>query len=215
MTDVAAPKVPRNRSIRFQDHEGLLRKLAKRYYARLLGAQIMGLDFDDVMGELSLAFVKAAKGYDPQSEFSFTAFLGRCCQNHFNKYAKRLMLEQFGEEAPVDLDNSGATRFGLGYISADAMGFVDDTGSTLMSLYEFVESDTFATPEEACNAGMTLKAIINDPTLSVETRVYISILANPLMEVSEKVRERIRSGSLSIRKEIGARFGVQMPAIRV
>lgn len=206
--------VPRNRSLKFQDHQGLLMKLAKKYYGRLLSAQIPSTSFDDVMGELSLAFVKAAKGYDQGSEFTFTAFLGTCCQNHFNKYAKRLMLEHFGTESARDLEDGEYSNMGLGTISVEDMrGGADEDNDE--GLFDRLADDGAVAPEDRINAEMTLNTIVNDKTLSAETRVYISMLANPALAISDAAKKRLRATTGMIRRELAARYGVEMSCIRV
>lgn len=200
---------PRNRSLKFEDHRGLIIKNARRYHARLLGGCVMGVDFDDVFGELSHAFVKAAKGYNTESEFTFTAFLGTCLQNHFNKYAKRLMIEQYGVESPTEGEFSG----GIGYISIEDMGLDDDSDG--YQGFETFADEAGATPEDICSARMELDAVLNDGSLSAETRVYVSLLANPALELSERVKERIRRASPKIRAELHNRYDIKMQYIRV
>lgn len=196
---------PRNRSTRYQDHEGLLRKKAKLYYSRLLAAQIMGVDFDDVMGELGVAFTRAAAGYDPQSEYVFTTYLGRCCQNHFNKYAAKLMLEQFGTEAGCDLE-LGLTNRGLGYISIEALSPNDAHALDVMA-------DEGATPGEQIDAGIAIANIINDASLLPETRAYIGAQVNPDLKLSPAIQQRILSRQQEIRKEVQERWGVRLTSI--
>lgn len=91
-------QLSRTYSTRFEDHKGLLYKLATQCYGRLRGAGITAMEFEDVQSELNIAYVKASRGFDASLGISFGAYLGRACFNHFNKLAERLELEQFGRK---------------------------------------------------------------------------------------------------------------------
>lgn len=202
--------VARNRSLEYSDHIGLVRKYAITYHARLLGGKIIGVDLDDVIGELSLAFVKAAHGYDPNAGYTFTAFLGRCFQNHFNKFAGKLMKEQYGDnEIRFDIDEEthhAKSRAGLGYVLEGDLQFAQ-TGDASPFLDAQCQQPT---PEEYAIAVSELQAIWADKTLSLETRGYIAIICNPSQKVASAVVERIRSKFPTVRREIYDRFGVQL-----
>lgn len=199
------PVQPRNRSLRYSDHTGLLHKWAVKFHARLTAASL-GVEFDDVMGELSLAFVKATQGYKPERGFSFTAFLQQCCQHHFNKYADRLMLEQFGCSHADDADEHVGKR-GLGCVSIHSMGS-DEFGSE--DFYATVESDTYATPEEVQEARMSVRNLINDQTLFPETRAYLAKLANPDVSIPPAAAKRIQARGKEVRQQIRERWGIQL-----
>jgi Sigma-70 region 2 len=199
--------IPRNRSTRYEDHEPLLRKKAKLYYSRLLAAQIMSVEYEDVLSELGIAFTRAAKGYDPESQYVFTTYLGTCCQNHFNKYAARLMLEQFGTERQRDIEEHMSGPHGLGYISIES----------LSSEGNFIEqmSDDGATQEEQLDARLSIAQIIDDASLLPETRAYIGLLVNPDLKMSDTVRARIHNRRSDIKREIQARWGVNVPTLNL
>lgn len=202
----------RNRSLRYQDHVNLIRKKATMYYARLQAAQIMGVEFDDVMGELGVAFTKAAAGYNPESEYAFTTYLGTCMQNHFNKFATKLMLEQFGQDRAFDPENGetwGAR--GLGYISIEEATAMDEEGNSMG--YASFEDDATPNPERVLDAMQRLAEIVHDDTLLPETRVYIGLLANPGKTTTNLVRERVKAKSAEIRKEVEERWGVTLPPL--
>jgi hypothetical protein len=205
-------KTPRNKSLRYQDHAGLLHKWAKMFHARLAAAQINDATFDDVVGELGVAFTKAAQGYKPESGWTFTAFLQVCARNHFNKYASRLLHEQYGSDEAVDFNEAALQHRGLGCISVQDMRSPDGEDT---DFYSSIEDDTFARPDEVVDASMTLKRLFSDPTLMPETRAYIALVVDPHMRVSEKVRDRIRRSAAAIRGEVQSRWGVELPCIRL
>lgn len=201
---------PRNRSIKFEDHQALIHRDARRYHARIMGARIMGVDYDDVFGELCLAFVPAARGYDPESQWTFTAYLGICMRNHFNKLAKKWMLEQYGAENPVE----GVNTWGVGYISIEDVAATKNEDGVSFSFDLFVD-EVGQTPEQAYSTITEIESMLSDGTLSVETRVYVSMLLDPSMALSENVKARLRSKTSSIRTELNNRYGVKLGAIHV
>lgn len=197
---------PRNRSIKFEDHQALIHRDARRYYNRILGARIMGIDYDDVFGELCLAFVPAARGYDPESQWTFTAYLGICMRNHFNKLAKKLMLEQYGTERQVE----GVNTWGVGYISVEDMR---DEDVSIGDGFDMFADENSLSPEQAYSNLSEIESVINDSTLSPETRVYVSLLLDPAMELSERVKKRLHKASSTIRSELDTRYGVKLRVI--
>lgn len=97
---VAPPRQGRGFSTRYEDHKGLMYRFAMRCYARVRGSGISALEFDDVLSEMSVSYTKALKSYDPARGITFSAYLGRCCFNDFNKLMEKLELEQFGRKLP-------------------------------------------------------------------------------------------------------------------
>jgi len=73
--------------------ERLLFQMANKGFMRLQAAKILGADIDDVMGEMQVAYVKAANGFKQDSGGRFTTYCVRVCWNEFNKYAERLTRE--------------------------------------------------------------------------------------------------------------------------
>jgi hypothetical protein len=208
----AAPQ--RNRSLDYRDHAGLMHRWALKFHARLQGAGL-GVEFDDVKGELALAFVKASRTYKPESGFSFTAYLSRSCQNNFNKVAEKLMLEQFGCTRSDEIEKySGKT--GLGCISVQAIeasGMLatgSSDGGPADSFYETLPDDTFATPDEVQDAKMTLRDLVADQTLLPETRAYLAKLINPKVQLSPRVVKRIEKQAPQIRKQIRERWNIRI-----
>jgi hypothetical protein len=204
--------IARNRSLDYRHHIGLMQKWAVKFHSRLVAAGL-GVEFDDVMGELRLAFVKSSQGYDPERGYTFTAFLQQCCQNHFNKYANRLMLEQFGCSHADDAAK-WAGKQGLGLISVQAIEAAnpDPDGG---SFYDGVEDETYATPEQLIEAGQTVRDLIGDGSLLPETRAYIARLINPDVEIGDVVRERILARQSEVKKQIKSRWGISLASLNL
>lgn len=45
---------------------------------------------DEIEGEAMIAFIRAAEKYDPNSQYTFTTFAGRCMENEIKNYHQRL-----------------------------------------------------------------------------------------------------------------------------
>lgn len=76
--------------IEYKDYQRLMAKLAHRQRAYLarVGAP---MDFDDLMQEASIAFIKARKGFDPTLGVKFSTYLWRAVSNNLRRTAgKRL-----------------------------------------------------------------------------------------------------------------------------
>jgi DNA-directed RNA polymerase specialized sigma24 family protein len=84
----------RSRIVDYEEHQGLIHKLAKKGWARLEAAHVGGVDYEDVFQNMSMSYVRAAEQFNPNMGWSFTAYLGRACLNNFNKWAEKLCSEQ-------------------------------------------------------------------------------------------------------------------------
>lgn len=188
-----------NKSTRYEDHKGFVYKQALRYFGRAQGAKL-SLPFDDIVGELGVAFTQAAKGYKVESGYAFTTFFGMCAQNHMNKVLAKLSLEQYGEERPDEdcVDGDRRNLHGLGLISFEDV-FADADAS-------FVGDDVMR-PDDAVQASQTLNAIINDETLMPETRAYVTILVNPSLS-TPNILARIRAVQSEVKSQLKSRWGV-------
>lgn len=92
MTDVVAKK-GRGYSTRYEDHVGLLRKLARGQWGIMQGLGIE-VEFDDIFQEMSLAYCAALSGYNPEYGITFSAYLGRTALNNWAKVKDRLVRER-------------------------------------------------------------------------------------------------------------------------
>ncbi len=201
---------PRNRSTNFKDHKGLMVSKAKLYYGRVLKAQLTSVNFDDVFGELSIAFVQAVEGYDPDKGFTFTAFLGRCMQTHINKFIAKLMKEQFGVEQPDEFEHVAMTG-GLGYVSVDDIAGAD--GESVG--YDLFQCGTFCNPEESVATRQDYNALLCDPTLLPETRAFIMLLVDPSPPQVERIKARIKAKSGLVRAQIERRWNVKLDQVNL
>jgi hypothetical protein len=190
-------------STEFGEHTGFVHKLAVRYYARVRATKL-SLDYEDVFGELSLAFVKARNGFDPSKGYVFTTYFGMCAQNHINNWLGKLCEEQYGEPLPDDNTVSGLRQNsrGLGVVYAGSMDIADD-GEFLDTL----PSDD-PSPLDRAIAKEALEKIINDPSLLPETRAYIVSIAMP-GSVSDAVMRRVESRWPDVRAQVTKRWGVK------
>lgn len=192
---------PLGRSTDIRDHAGLITLLARRYYARVRGAKIPGVDFEDVRSALGVAFVYAARGYNTDAENTFTAFFGMCAQRHINKWLGKLCKEQYGDPLPGEDKVESNANFGpgLGMLSIEELGG-DLCGSAL---------DDSASPEDRLDAKQKLTSIINNKRLLTETRAYIAMLANPSLQ-TEHLLGRVSDNWVGVREEVKSVFGVDL-----
>ena len=85
----------RGYSTNYEDHVGLLHKLAKRGYAWLEAAH-SHLDYEDVYQEMCVGFVKAVEKWNPERGITFSAYMGTAAWNNFIKVAKKRIDEKVG-----------------------------------------------------------------------------------------------------------------------
>lgn len=190
------------KSTDFREHYGFVHKLARKYHTRVLTARLP-MDFDDVMGELSIAFVSASKGYKVDSGYAFTTYFGMCAQNHMNKVLGKMSNEQYGVPVPTAEEIDGKSVGGLGLIAySEIMPDADDPMDVMFA-------DDGALPEDRVDATRALGAILSDGTLLPETRAYIGILTNPSMS-NDAVLARIHARREEVREEIADRWGVSI-----
>lgn len=71
-------------AIRFEDHIGLVRLQARQGYKWACGAGLL-LSFDDMYQEASVAFLLAAKGFDPDKGVKFSAYYTMAAFSQFRK----------------------------------------------------------------------------------------------------------------------------------
>ena len=54
------------------------------------------MEYEDIFQEMGLSFTKAAKAWNPEYGVSFTAYLGRCIWNDFNRIANESIDKKMG-----------------------------------------------------------------------------------------------------------------------
>lgn len=132
----SAHAAPANRSTStaFEDHTGMLHKLAKRGWGRLQDAGVT-VPYDDVFQLMCESFVRCQSKYDPLTGFSFSAYYGRSCWNNFNRWAEHVIEERhtLGMVSVEELTGAGPEEGG------DALEFCD---------FASAEDDTHESPED-------------------------------------------------------------------
>jgi len=100
-----------NETLSFKENIGLVHFHAKRGFARAQQAGVP-LSYDDMFQEASMAFVMAARGFDPEAGVKFSAYYTRAAHSHFSKAigkftgVKRLTDEMKVEIAERDEENA-------------------------------------------------------------------------------------------------------------
>jgi DNA-directed RNA polymerase specialized sigma24 family protein len=123
---------------RFEDHVGLTHKLAKRMFAWAQSFQV-SMDYEDAFQEVSVAFVKAAEGYKPETGNAFSTYYTFCAKTHFKKFMEKEM-----GRTNRHLDRATGQISGAGMVSVDDMRFEDDTDP-----YEVLDAGVHHSPEAA------------------------------------------------------------------
>lgn len=161
MTDIP---VKRSFDTSFEAHKGLIHKLARRGYGRLVSVYA-AIDYEDVFQEMCLAYVKAAEKFDPEFGVTFTAYLGRAIWNEFNRFAER------------ELD--GREEFGL--YSLESM---DDMLEDDITIMDVIPGDEL-TPEEIYEAKQSVQE--NVRLCGPMGKFLISKLMNPGKRVIDAI----------------------------
>lgn len=163
-------------STKYEDHIGLIRKLALRGWGRLTEANVH-VDFDDVVQDMTLTYVKAADKYNPDHGVTFSAYLGRAIWNQFNKFAEK--------EIRVQADLKLVRFEQLG----DAVEDSDDG-----SVYESIASDEW-TPEQYVEAAQQFRE--NMKSLGPTAKFIVSKLLNPTNDLMEALELAKRNAELA------------------
>lgn len=147
-------------AIRFEDHVGLVHFQAKKGFKWAQGAGCP-LDYEDMLQEASLAFVQAARGFNPNAGVKFSAYYTQAAFSQFNKAigrmtgVKRLNDEQRQEIAERKEENARRREAALPELPEMNYGLAPILFSDLESpteegfdTFESTLSDDGATPEE-------------------------------------------------------------------
>lgn len=184
-------------STNYEEHMGLVHTFARKGWGRMIAAHV-NVQYEDVYQEMSIAFLKATKAYDPEKGYSFTAYAGRAIWNEFNRYAKKHIAE----------------RMELGLTSMGDLNRNDGEDSSL-SIDEFV-----ASPERGPEDNLMRKQEIleNLRALSPTAKFLVAQMISPSKELEEAfaahqraVRETEgRRAVLTMGlRFIGAHFGIE------
>lgn len=179
-------------STNYNDHSGLLRKLALRGWGRLTAANVH-MDLEEVYQEMCVAFCKAAEKYDAERGITFTAYLGRAVWNEFNKFANRAITEQ------VELNLT----------SFECMSASNDDEE--LDIFEAIDSGEW-TPEQYLSAAQQFRE--NMKALGPTAKFIIGKLLNPddeLLAALEAKRvaaeeERAKGKVASGRREVSIKL---------
>lgn len=109
--------------IAFRDYERLLHKIANEGH-RKLAASGVRMERDDLFQELSLVFVQAQRGFNPNKGFKFSTYLSMACHNRIT----RLIQRRYRKSEPPPMLSLDTTADGaLVEIIPDGHETVEDT----------------------------------------------------------------------------------------
>jgi hypothetical protein len=166
--------VNKSTSTKYEDHTGLLHKLAARGWGRLEAAGVPTA-YDDVFQLMSESFVRCQKTFDPTKGFTFSAYYGRSCWNNFNKWAA----DQIEE------------KHELGLVSVESLSVEHDDGAG-SDAYEFIncaaEDDTDESAEDRLQSRQESHRAAR--MLSPDAKRVIALLVHNSPELLAFVAER-------------------------
>jgi RNA polymerase sigma factor (sigma-70 family) len=108
-------------------NKGLIHEIARRAYRRLVAIGA-GIEFDDLVQDLTIIFMRAYGSFDEARGVKFSTYFARCALNRANFIAKKFEIE----------------RIELGIRSVEELDGMGDDGS---SIVERIASDDL-TPEQ-------------------------------------------------------------------
>lgn len=141
----------------------LIKHTASRVMRRLAAMKVTEFDFDDVVGELNIAWCKARDKYDPNLGIPFPAYLQRGMFNHINRL----------------IDNLAKER----HLSIDGDEGLDGPG--LNDHHEYLADD-----KESQHMALERKDMREHvlKRLSPSARRFVELLESPPPEVLDQVR---------------------------
>jgi hypothetical protein len=147
--------------VRYEDHIRLVKATAARVLRRVHAAGAKTVQFEDVEGELSVAWCLARDKFDASLNVPFVAYLRRGMWNHINRWVEG-ELREF-QIAPFELDRD----FG----APDANGDIEKT------MHDVVCDPDHKSQDEITIQG-NLRAFASKK-LSHKARKFIELLDNP------------------------------------
>lgn len=154
----------RNNLARFYaDNVGLIHTVARKGYGRLqaLGA---GIDYDDLVQELSEVFIKAFDGFDEENGAKFSTYFTFSAYAKLNKIAARFERERTGSVVVSVEKKEGEYGYEVEreYLHGGMIGIEDinAAGEDGHSFEETIACDA-PTPEQIAEASSSLKAFLN------------------------------------------------------
>jgi DNA-directed RNA polymerase specialized sigma24 family protein len=171
-------KVSRAFDTSFEAHKGLLHKMARKGYGRLIDLNV-AVDYEDIFQEMSLAYVKAAQKYDVTKGITFSAYLGKTVWNEFNCFVEREQRQNF--------------------VSVDSFEVGDDD----MDVYGAIASPC-QTPEELIE--MKQEAQYKNKRSGKLTKYLVSQLLNPSTKLIEAFNREVENATDRVPRDITLSF---------
>lgn len=204
MTQDVAEGKGRGFSLNYEDHKGLLHSFARKMYGRLVSAHV-ATTYEDVYGELCVAYSAALKDYDPNRGIAFTTFFGTCCFHRFNKLADKLIREQVELKLVrlEDMEKRQADRSGD---DADFLDWFDETDQDGFD----IDHQKAMPPDEILERKQEFWEKLNK--LSPNARAYVSeLMGHPSKDTENFDQEERRA----IRIELMEVYGVTPNQLKV
>lgn len=186
-----------------------LHQLAMKCYARVQ-AMGLGMDFDDVLQEMNLSYVRAHKTWDPAKGVRFSTYCQRACLNNFNQRIERQVNERanLGMVSVEDMMGRGGEEGGDGDSYEYLLGQCHHLGDGMGDVVESAEDQLGRLQE----ARARLARLTNGSkrlvlALLMDERDKENLAGAKLRDLAEKIG--LRGEELKhTKREIRAVFGV-------
>ena len=171
--------------------DALLHKIAVRCYARVQ-AMSLPMDYDDVVQEMRLTYVKVKKTWNPQGAALFSTYCTFACMNNFNAAIRKMERD----------------RKEMGMVSVDGIMTDQDGDSTdsPLSYFESASCPRSASPEYRMESAQQMAE--NLASLSASARQLVRTLL-----ASERKTDEEGTRPLTLRAAV-AEVGLEGPELR-
>lgn len=233
---VITPRAREEKNVKFGNDaslasvELLLQKLAMKCYARVQAVGI-GMEFDDVLQEMRISYVRAARSWNPEGGALFATYCQTACLNNFNNVIKKMERQRtIGKINPDDpgaeLDEKGQVKFQREFGMVSECEFTSEDEDGYNAFHQHTRCDSMDLPDARLDRAAALKESLSG--LSAGARMLVAeLLKSERREAGDdseedegksrgpmKLREAARAAGLSgahlaqVKAEIANKFGV-------
>jgi hypothetical protein len=175
---------------------GLVHKIAGPCYRRALATGI-AIDYDDVVGELTLAFVKSWQKFDESKGLKFSTYFTVAAHHQFNRFIEKQVAERM-EHGVRSIEE------------INSWGSAGNTDGTLTM--EDVLPCAALTPEQRVSAQQQMEVL--GRRLTPLTKLVLEWLLNPPPELSREVEAAVQHAVYSRAQGYNARVADNDVSVR-
>ena len=147
----------------YEHNRGLIYQTAGKAYRRIVAAGL-DMDFEDVVQELNVAWLRACECYDKDTGNNFSTYLVRVMYNHINKV--------------IEKEERHTNDIGI----SKSMSFTTEEGE--FNLEDILPADT-QSPEENLSAADSIEDFLS--SLSDDAKLVVDLLTNRSPELEHEL----------------------------